>query len=151
AKGLDQGGVGPDRKQSRSEVLRDHEGRIEGYRGAVGALVSARRAGRQAVPQGVVMFPRLRRLWLRLVHAARPERAEDELARELSSPLAVLEDARVRQGLSREVAYTEARRRLGGAESVKALHRDARSVRWVDDLRIDTRYALRRLRSRPAT
>src|SRR5690606_5364305 len=118
---------------------------------AVRALVQARRPRRQALPQGVVMLPRLRRVWLRLVHAARPERAERDLARELTSHLALLEDDLVRQGMTRETAHTEARRRLGGAESVKHQHRDARSFRWLDDLRIDVRYAMRRLGSRPAT
>lgn len=97
------------------------------------------------------MLPHLRRLWLRLVHAFRPERAESDLAREVASHLALLEDELVRRGMTREQAYTEARRMLGGAEKAKHEHRDARSFPWLDDLLIDAKYAIRRLRRRPGT
>ena len=94
------------------------------------------------------MFPRLRRLWLRLAHAFRPERAEADLAREVAAHLALLEDELLRRGLSREQAYTEARKALG-AEAAKHAHRDARSFRWIDELLIDVKYAIRRFRMRP--
>jgi predicted permease len=89
------------------------------------------------------MLSGLRRLCLRLVHALRPERAERDLAREVASHLALLEDELVRRGMTREQAYTEARKQLGGAESAKQLHRDNRSFRWLDELLIDVRQAWR--------
>lgn len=97
------------------------------------------------------MLPRIRRLWLRLVHSFRPERAERDLTREVASHLALLEDELVSRGLSRDAAYTEARKRLGGAQAAKHQHRDARSFRWLDELLVDAKYAVRRLRSRLGT
>ncbi|HVW04177.1 MAG TPA: permease prefix domain 1-containing protein, partial [Vicinamibacterales bacterium] len=92
---------------------------------------------------------RLRRLWLRLVHAFRPSRGDADVAREVASHLALLEDEYRRRGMSPEDAHTEARKALGGVEQVKVAHRDARGFRWLDELRVDVRYAIRRLRHRP--
>ena len=85
---------------------------------------------------------RLRRLWLRLVHAFRPSRGDADVAREVASHLALLEDEYRRRGMSPEDAHTEARKALGGVEQVKVAHRDARGLRWLDELRVDVRYAI---------
>jgi predicted permease len=71
------------------------------------------------------------------------------LDRELRSHLALIEDEYVRRGLGPEAARRAAQRALGGAAQVKDRQRDARSVRWLDDVRRDVRYALRTLRRTP--
>jgi predicted permease len=91
----------------------------------------------------------LRRLCRRLVHAFRPSRGDADVAREVASHLALLEDEYQRRGLSPEDAHAEARKALGGVEQVRLAHRDARGFRWLDELRVDVRYAIRRLRHRP--
>ena len=83
----------------------------------------------------------LRRLWSRLVNALRPGRAERELARELASHIALLEDEYRRRGMPPQEARRAAALALGGVEQTKELHRDARSFAWVDDARGDVLYA----------
>ncbi len=85
----------------------------------------------------------IRRFLRRLIQAFRPERAETDLAREVASHLALLEDEYQRRGMSPEQAHTEARRAIGGAEQAKIRHRDARSFRWLDELIADVRQAWR--------
>ena len=87
----------------------------------------------------------LRRFLLRLVHFFQPHRAESELERELAAHLGVLEDEYTRQGLTDAEARLAARRAFGGVAQAKELHRDARSFRWLSDLRQDTRFAARAL------
>jgi predicted permease len=91
----------------------------------------------------------LRRLWRRLAHAFRPSRGDAEATREIASHLALIEDEYRRRGMSPAEAHTEARKALGGAEQIEIAHRDARGFRWLDELRVDVRYAIRRLRHRP--
>jgi putative ABC transport system permease protein len=91
----------------------------------------------------------LRRLLLRLYNALRPERTEPDLAREVAAHLALLEEEFVRRGLPPEEARRAAQRALGGEDQAKELHRDARSLAWVDDTRRDFRHALRTLRRAP--
>ena len=91
----------------------------------------------------------IRRLFLRLLNALRPGRAEDDLARELSSHLGVLEDEFLRRGMPADEARRRARLALGGVEQAKELHRDARSFVWLDDARRDVGYAVRMLRRNP--
>jgi len=87
----------------------------------------------------------MRRLFLRLYHAMRPARAEADLAREIASHLALLEDDFRRRGLTAEAARLAARRALGGEMRTKDLHRDARSFLWLDDFVRDARHAARTL------
>ena len=91
----------------------------------------------------------LRRLLLRLSNALRPGRTEPDLAREVAAHLALLEEEFVRRGLPPEEARRAARHALGGEDQAKELHRDARSLAWVDDTRRDFRHALRTLRRAP--
>jgi putative ABC transport system permease protein len=95
------------------------------------------------------MTARLMRLLRRLLNAARPERAEEDLARELTAHLTLLEDDLQRRGMNRDEARRAARLALGGIEQTKERHRDARSVVWLDDLRRDLRHAVRMLRRNP--
>jgi hypothetical protein len=90
-----------------------------------------------------------RRFLLRLVHFIQPHRAESELERELAAHLGVLEDEYKRRGLTDAEARLAARRAFGGVAQAKELHRDARSFRWLTDLRQDTRFAARALLRAP--
>src|SRR5688500_13334760 len=91
----------------------------------------------------------LRRFLLRLVHFFQPHRAESELERELAAHLGVLEDEFKRRGLTDAEARLAARRAFGGIAQARELHRDARSFRWLSDLRQDTRFAARALVGAP--
>ena len=91
----------------------------------------------------------MRRLLLRLVNAFRPARAEPDLAREIASHLALLEDEGRRRGMTVEEARVAAKRAFGGEAIVKDRHRDARSFIWIDDARRDVRHAARLLRRDP--
>src|SRR5687767_15240659 len=90
-----------------------------------------------------------RRFLLRLVHFFQPHRAESELERELAAHLGVLEDEYKRRGLTDAEARLAARRAFGGIAQAKELHRDARSFRWLSDLRQDTRFAARAVLGAP--
>jgi putative ABC transport system permease protein len=83
------------------------------------------------------------------VNVVRAGRAEPDLAREVASHLALLEDEFVRRGMSVDDARAAARRAFGGVEQAKDVHRDARSFIWLDDLRRDVHYAARTLRRNP--
>src|SRR5436309_11923500 len=91
----------------------------------------------------------MRRFLLRLINAVLPHRADPDLSRELASHLALLEDEYRRRGLAPDEARRTARIALGGVEQTKELHRGARSVIWIDDLRRDVAYAARTLRRSP--
>jgi putative ABC transport system permease protein len=90
-----------------------------------------------------------RRAVLRLLNFFRPGRAERDLAREVASHLALLEEQFRDGGLSAEEARFAARRAFGGVEQAKELQRDARSFRWLDDAVRDARYAARMLLRTP--
>jgi putative ABC transport system permease protein len=81
----------------------------------------------------------LSKFWC-LFHNAR---VEEELEREITAHLALLEDDFLRKGMSAEEAHLAARRAYGGVEQAKQLHRDERSILWLEQLRQDVRYAFR--------
>ena len=91
----------------------------------------------------------LRRLVRRVVHALWPGRGDEEAAREIAAHLALLEDEYRRQGLAPDAAASAAHRAFGSAALTADLHRDTRSLRWLDDGRRDLRYALRTIRREP--
>ena len=98
------------------------------------------------------MTASIRQFLLRLVSVFRSRQAEDELAREVNSHLALLEEGFREEGLSADDARLAARRAFGGVEQAKEQQRDARAFRWIDDLQRDVRYAIRSLsRSRAFT
>src|SRR5580658_10577223 len=90
-----------------------------------------------------------RRLFARLKNLFGPGRADRELARELSAHLTLLADEFQRRGMSIEDARLEARRAFGGVEQAKELHRDERSVLWLEQTIADVRYACRNLLKTP--
>jgi putative ABC transport system permease protein len=91
----------------------------------------------------------VKRFLLRVYNFFRPERAERELARELTSHLTLLEDEFQRRGMTPEDARLAAMQASGGIERAKDLHRDARSFVWLEDARRDLRYAARTLARTP--
>src|SRR3954467_10675072 len=57
----------------------------------------------------------------------------------------MMEDDLRRKGLSPEAATLQARRTFGGIEQAKERHRDARSLKWLEDARRDAHGAVRSL------
>jgi len=90
---------------------------------------------------------RTRRFFLRLYNAVLPGRAERQLAKEVASHLALLEEGFRARGLTPEDARAAARRVFGGVEQAKHVQRDARSFVWLEDARRDVQYAIRTLAS----
>src|SRR5262249_36143343 len=91
----------------------------------------------------------MRRFLHRLWNAFRNARSEHELDREVSAHLALIEDEYRSRGLSEAEAHRAARLAIGGVEQTKELHREARSVAFIDDVKRDVRYALRTLARSP--
>src|SRR5512132_2156794 len=87
----------------------------------------------------------LRRFLLRLYRVFRRADAERDLAREIGSNLALLEDELRLRGIPPAEAARAARVALGSVEEVKEMQREARSFTWIDDLRRDIAYGLRTL------
>jgi predicted permease len=91
----------------------------------------------------------VRRLLAKLVNLMRPGHADQELNREVSSHLTLLEDEFQRRGMSLEEARVQARRAYGGIEQAKELQREERSLVWVEQTFADMRYACRSLWKAP--
>jgi predicted permease len=91
----------------------------------------------------------MKRFFLRMLNVVVPGRGEPDLAREVGSHLALLEDDFQRRGMTPEDARLAARRAFGGVEQAKELQRDARSFVWFDDARRDLQYSARLLRRNP--
>src|SRR3954471_10810198 len=91
------------------------------------------------------MMGSLRRTLLRLLTVFRHGRSERELAQEVDAHLAELQREFQRRGLPPEDARVAAKRTFGGIEQVKELQRDARSYRWLEDVRRDVVYGVRTL------
>ena len=91
----------------------------------------------------------MRRFFARLTNLFRGRSAEPELAREIASHLALLEEEFERRGLPPEEAKRAARRAYGGVEQAKELHREARSFVWIEQCFKDVRYGARNLLRTP--
>jgi hypothetical protein len=91
--------------------------------------------------------------WRRIIAQLRSllgnKRAEEELAREVASHLALLADDLERRGMSPEEAQVAARRAYGGVEQAKQAHRDERTLLWMEQALQDLRYGMRTLRNSP--
>jgi macrolide transport system ATP-binding/permease protein len=94
------------------------------------------------------MMP-LRRILARLGNLFRNNRAEQELAREVASHLALMADDFERRGMPREEAQMAAKRAYGGVEQVKQAHRNERSLMWLEHTIQDLRHATRALARSP--
>src|SRR5277367_1091873 len=91
----------------------------------------------------------VRRLFAKLKNLILPGRADRELNREVASHLTLLEDESQRRGMSSEEARLQARRAYGGIEQARQLHREERSVLWMEQTFADVRYACRSLWKTP--
>ena len=87
---------------------------------------------------------------LRLRSLFRRTEADKELDDELRDHLERKTEEYVAQGMAQEEAHRRARLDLEGIEQTKERCRDARRVRWLQDLAQDLRLALRMLRKSPA-
>lgn len=77
------------------------------------------------------------------------ERAESEFGAELEAHLALMQEEFERRGMTAEQARREARLKLGGVEQARELHCEARTLRWIETLWQDVRFAARILRKNP--
>lgn len=91
----------------------------------------------------------MRRFLARLANIFTSRNTERELAREIASHLALLQDEFERRGLSPEEAKLAARRSYGGIGQAKELHREARSFIWIEQWLKDLRYGARNLLRTP--
>jgi predicted permease len=91
----------------------------------------------------------VRRFLCRVRDFLRPGRAEADLAREVDSHLALLEEQFRARGMDPEEARQAARRAFGGVEQAKEAQRETRSFLWLDLARRDLRLAVRTLRRAP--
>ena len=91
----------------------------------------------------------MRRTLRKLANSVRRGSSDADAAREIAAHLELLQDEFTRRGLSPADARLAARRALGSAALTADLHRDARSLVWLDDLRWDLGYAARLLRRNP--
>ena len=92
----------------------------------------------------------MRRFLARLANLLRGSHAESELAREIASHLALLQEDFERRGLPPEAARLAARRAYGGVAQAEELHREARSFPWIEQVIKDARYGVRTLLRAPA-
>ena len=92
---------------------------------------------------------RWRRIVAKLLTLLRNKRVEEELAREVASHLALLEDEFQRRGMTPDEAHAAARQAYGGVEQAKQSHRDERSILWLEHTIQDLRHACRALARSP--
>jgi len=90
----------------------------------------------------------MRRFLKRLANLFRP-RAEREMNREIEAHLALMQEDFERRGLPPDEARLAAKRAYGGVEQAKEMHREARTLLWVEQFFRDLRYSARNLRRHP--
>jgi predicted permease len=73
----------------------------------------------------------------------------DDFAKELESHLDLLTDENIQRGMSPEEARRAARLKLGSEPTLRETHHDQRTLRWLESLAQDIRFALRMLRKTP--
>ena len=91
----------------------------------------------------------MKRFFRRWLSFFRSTPIEDELLREMTSHLALLEEEHRRRGMTVDEARLAARRAMGSTALASDLHRDARSFAWLEDMKRDIRHAARQLRRTP--
>ena len=92
---------------------------------------------------------RLRRFFAKLAGRFRNARVEADAAREIAAHLALLEDDFRRQGMSDADARMAARRACGNPEQTRQLHRNERSILWLEHTLQNIRFSIRQLRRSP--
>jgi putative ABC transport system permease protein len=92
----------------------------------------------------------LSKLRTRLRALLRKSEMERELNEELRYHIERQTEQNIRLGMNPEEALHAARKTFGGVEQAKERSRDARGVRWIEDLWQDLRYGARMLVKNPA-
>jgi predicted permease len=92
------------------------------------------------------MLSELRR---RLGVLLRKSEMERELDEELRHHIEQQTEQNIRMGMNPEEARSAARKAFGGVEQAKERSRDARGLRWLEELWQDLRYGARMLRTQP--
>jgi putative ABC transport system permease protein len=83
------------------------------------------------------------RFLAKISNMLRPNKAEQDLNREIESHIALIEDDFHAQGMTPEKARVAAVRAYGNVAQVKESHREERSFVWVGQVMQDVRYAFR--------
>src|SRR5512145_1767441 len=91
----------------------------------------------------------LSRLKTALRAILRRAQAERELDEELRSDIEQQTEQNIRLGMDPQEARYAARKAFGGVEQTKERSRDARGVRWLEELWQDMRYGARMLLKNP--
>src|ERR1035441_8341474 len=91
----------------------------------------------------------VRRFFARLANLLHTSRRERDLAREIESHLALLQEDFERRGLPPEAARLAALRAYGGVAQAQELHRDARGFPRIEQVFKDARYGARTLLRAP--
>jgi predicted permease len=91
----------------------------------------------------------LRKLRLRLRSILRKSKIERELDEELRYHIEQQTEQNIRLGMDPEEARYAAQKAFGGIEQAKEQSRDARGVRWLDELWQDLRFGARMLMKNP--
>ena len=91
---------------------------------------------------------RLRIFGARMRGLFRKRQLDGDLDAELRAHLEMLTEENVRRGMSPVEARYAARREFGGVEQSKELHREQRSIPFLDAFLQDLRFAFRGLRNR---
>src|SRR6266508_3832980 len=91
----------------------------------------------------------LSRLKTALRSLLRRTQVERELDEELRYHIEQQTEQNIRMGMNPEEARRAARKAFGGVEQAKEQSRDARGVRWIEDLWQDLRYGMRMLAKNP--
>jgi putative ABC transport system permease protein len=91
----------------------------------------------------------LSRLKTTLRALLRRTQAERELDEELRYHIEQQTEQNIRLGMNPEEARQAALKSFGGVEQAKERSRDARGMRWIEDLWLDLRYGLRMLMKNP--
>jgi putative ABC transport system permease protein len=86
---------------------------------------------------------KLRAFALRVRGLFRSQPSDADFAAELESHIALHTDDGIRNGLGREEARRKALIRLGGAEQTRQLHRERRTLPWLESLMQDVHYGVR--------
>ena len=92
----------------------------------------------------------MRRFLAQIANLFRGRAAEREMSREIESHLALLAENFRARGLPPLEAKLAAQRSYGGVEQAKELHREARSLVWLEHMAKDVRYGVRNLARAPS-
>jgi predicted permease len=92
------------------------------------------------------MFSSIHQLTARIRALFQPASADRDFDAEIASHLVMLEEEKIRSGMSPEDARRAALLQLGASTQLREAHREVRSLPFVETARQDLRYTLRTLR-----